>query len=344
MLFLRIRECRSGGSVSDVSLLSSSVVVVIVVVIIVVGVEYVSSVGEVGVSAGEDVGACSNHILGEGELLAVEDEEVSVVVEVFLAVSAISLQSLDSAFLIGDLVVVVRDSVVVVGDSVVVLRDVAVVVGDAAVEVIDVVVEVDKVFSEGFEGDHELGFLLESVLVRVLIPDLVPFIEVVDLMPEVAGWDVSGVVMVIVFFVVVVVVDWLWVFVVVVIVVVVDIVVHVLVGLLGVVALFLLVVFVDVLVVVIMRIVVVFVMVVVAVVVVGSVFDGVAVFPVVVVVGASGARLFSRVLWSEVGHVASVVEGSVVAHEASEVVSGLNGRGDGGEDSSLEVLHYDLYL
>ena len=197
-----------------VVIVGSVVLPMFVFALVKVAVEDISSVSEVGVTAGENIGASSYEVLGEGELLAVENEDGSVVVSGFLGSSAISLESGDSAFLIGDLFVVVRDQAVVVVDSLIVLRDVAVVLGDAAVEVIDVVVEFDKVFSEGLKGYHKLGFLLESPLVLLLIPDLFPFIEVVDLMPEVAGWNISvvGVLWVLVVVVVMVVtfIDWVF--------------------------------------------------------------------------------------------------------------------------------------
>lgn len=49
------------------------VVLIMMVMIVVVGLEDVlSSVGELGVDASQDVGAGTNHIGSEGELLAVE--------------------------------------------------------------------------------------------------------------------------------------------------------------------------------------------------------------------------------------------------------------------------------
>ena len=78
--------------------------------------------------------------------------------------------------------------------------------GDAVIEIINVVVKVDKVLPECFEGYHKFSLLLESVLVFLLIPDLCPFIEVINLVPEVTSWYITV-------FVVcwVVVVGWFWV-------------------------------------------------------------------------------------------------------------------------------------
>jgi hypothetical protein len=83
------------------------------------------------------------------------------------------------------------DAIIVVVDSIVVVMDFISVVGDAVVEVIDVVVKIDKVFSESFESYHKFSFFMESLFVLGLIPDCVPFIEVINLMPEVSSWDVS---------------------------------------------------------------------------------------------------------------------------------------------------------
>ena len=91
-------------------------------------------------------------------------------------------------------------------DSIIVVMDFISVVGDAVIEVIDVVVKVDKVLPECFEGYHKFSFLLESPLVLLLIPDLFPLIEVINLVPEVASWDISVFVVVRVY-----VVGWLWV-------------------------------------------------------------------------------------------------------------------------------------
>jgi len=116
------------------------VVVRLVVVVVMVSTENVCSVSEIGATAGQDVSACANHVLGEGELLAPENEEVSIFIESLLASSAFLLESLNSAFLVTDLMIVVRDVVIVLVDAVIVVLDSGVVVGDAVKEIIDVVV------------------------------------------------------------------------------------------------------------------------------------------------------------------------------------------------------------
>ena len=85
---------------------SLSVVVVIVVVVIIVragSVEDVSSVWEFSSGTGKDISACTDEVWGEGELLAVEDKDISVFISSFLGLSALSLESLDSLLLVRDL-------------------------------------------------------------------------------------------------------------------------------------------------------------------------------------------------------------------------------------------------
>lgn len=67
-------------------------------------------------------------------------------------------------------------------------------------------IELDEIFSECLKGYHEASFLLKSPLVLLLIPDLFPFVEIVDLVVKVATWNMSDMVVIFVFVVVVVVV------------------------------------------------------------------------------------------------------------------------------------------
>ena len=106
-------------------------IVVVVVIVSVLAGPVVPSVGEVSAGASENISACTNHVGGEGKLLAVKDEDSSVVVASRLGGSALSLEVLDSVLLIRDLAIIVMDLTIVVIDAVVVLRDAAVVVADA---------------------------------------------------------------------------------------------------------------------------------------------------------------------------------------------------------------------
>merc|ERR1712151_721773 len=86
-----------------------------------VAVEDVSLVMKFRCIAGKDVSTSADHVLGPCELLAVEDEEVSVFVEVLLASKASFLESFDSSALAFDLIVVFLDFMIVVMDIVVVV-------------------------------------------------------------------------------------------------------------------------------------------------------------------------------------------------------------------------------
>ena len=56
---------------------------------------------------------------------------------------------------------------------------------------IDFIVQVNKCFSDSFKGDHQLGFGLDSLLIIGLVPDFVPFVEVIHLIPEVTLRNVA---------------------------------------------------------------------------------------------------------------------------------------------------------
>ena len=114
-----------------------------------------------------------------------EDEESPVCLEVVLRPSAFLLQSLDLVLLVFDEFAVLLDIPVVVMDGIVVGVDFINVVVDAVFKVIDPVVKVDDSFPEGFESNEELSFGIDSCLVPVLIPDLFPLVELVDLIFEI---------------------------------------------------------------------------------------------------------------------------------------------------------------
>ena len=80
--------------------------------------ETLHSVWEFSSRTGEDIGTSTDHVCCKGELLAVENECISVFSEASLAVSALFLQSLDSVSLVIDLVVVIIDAIVVSADFV----------------------------------------------------------------------------------------------------------------------------------------------------------------------------------------------------------------------------------
>ena len=130
-------------------------------------------------------------------MLAVEDEEISLLVELTLAVFASVQNITSSVLLIADHVVDVMDPVRVELDMVRVSVDVVVVLFDTVYEVIDTVIERDCDLSQTLEGDHEISFDLKSTLVVVLLPDGLPKVEVIDLRLKVGRRDIAWVVMVV---------------------------------------------------------------------------------------------------------------------------------------------------
>jgi len=89
------------------------------------------SVRKICSSAGKDFSTGTNHVLGEGELLTVEDKGVSVFPEAVVTVSAILLQSLKSISLVINLLVIVVNAIIVAVDRVMVVLDVMLVASDA---------------------------------------------------------------------------------------------------------------------------------------------------------------------------------------------------------------------
>ena len=87
--------------------------------------------------------------------------------------------------------VVVVDAVVVSADMVPIIHNVVVVLVNVIFQPVDVVVEIDKSLSQGLEGNHHFSFGLHSLFVLTLLPNGLPFVEVVDVVPEVSSWDVS---------------------------------------------------------------------------------------------------------------------------------------------------------
>ena len=153
--------------------------------------ETLHSVREFSSRAGEDIGASTDHVACKGELLAVKNECISVLSEASLAVSALFLQSLDSVSLVIDFVVVFIDTVVVSTDVIVIVFNIVCVLVNVVLESINVVVKVDEGLSDGFESDHKLSLSLDSFFVFSLLPDWFPFVEVVNLVPEITHGDIS---------------------------------------------------------------------------------------------------------------------------------------------------------
>lgn len=197
MMVIVVIVCRVGGWFVIVRAMAVAVIAWLAMAF-----ENVSSVAESGITAGEDVSADTDHVICEGELLAVEHEEVLVLVEAGLGVSASPLEVARSISLSVDFVIHAIDPVCVDKYGFVICLDVMVVVVDAVFDVFDVTSQVEEGLLHGFEGDQDLGFGVEPCLVLLLVPDGLPFIELVDSVPEVAAGNVEVMVWI------VVIVDW----------------------------------------------------------------------------------------------------------------------------------------
>ena len=82
------------------------VLLVIVDTSVWVTVKDVCSVWEFSSSAGKNISACADEVWSEGELLAVENKDISVFILCSLGSSAPSLEVLNPLFLVRDLIVV----------------------------------------------------------------------------------------------------------------------------------------------------------------------------------------------------------------------------------------------
>ena len=134
--------------------------------------------------AGENFLACGDHVGGEGELLAVKHESLSVVIEVMLRVLALLLEVVNGCP--GGREVFDQGLHVLVS-LLVVQTNLGVLVGDILREVGDVVRQTGDALLEGLKGDHKLSLDLDALLVVVLVPDLFVVVEVPDLVVEVSG-------------------------------------------------------------------------------------------------------------------------------------------------------------
>ena len=141
---------------------------------------------KLGISAGEDMGAGGDHLVGESELLAIKNESILVVLEVNLCVVAFILNtsnkvsSLDVGFLVGSQVIV---NVLLVSTNSLILAF------GPFTDGADIVGEVVDVGLKGLKSNKHLSLNLDSLLVVVLVPNLVCFVELVDLSVKVSSWQ-----------------------------------------------------------------------------------------------------------------------------------------------------------
>ena len=148
------------------------------------------SVQEVALVAGQKLGTHWHQFWCEGELLAVEDEEVSVFIDSSLHSSGSPLESLASVLLVADLIIGISNVFVILFNASDIFGDTIVTFFVVVIKAINLVVKIDKSFSENFKADHDTGLLLESHLVLFLRVGFFTHVhcEVIDFVPEVTGW------------------------------------------------------------------------------------------------------------------------------------------------------------
>ena len=152
-------------------------------------------VRQLSVSAGENRSASVVHLGSESELLAVKDKGILVGIEISLSIIAFILDSMDKA--LHSLECLIDISCVGV-DVVLVGSDSASVVGDFVVELVNVVTEVADGGLEGLESNEQLSLNLNSLFVVILVPNLIVFVELVDLSVEISTWEFLAVLMLII--------------------------------------------------------------------------------------------------------------------------------------------------
>lgn len=162
-----------------------TVMVTIGITLMLVAAVKVVAVRELGISAGEDSGAGVVHLLCESELLAVENESVSVLIKIALSIRALILNTVDKVSSCLHLGVVL---ILVFPDIILISSNSALVVGNFVVNRVDIVADVADGSLEGLEGDKDLSLNLNSLFVVVLIPNLFVLVELVDLLVEVGAW------------------------------------------------------------------------------------------------------------------------------------------------------------
>ncbi len=149
------------------------------------------SVFKLRVDAGQDARTWFDHFRGEGELLAVKDKSIPVLLKLRLDTSDGVEEGVDFAVLVVD---VIGDptgfpSVIIV--SVNCALKIFVVLFDAVEQVGDVHLHVDEHLSQSLECNHQLCLRLQPVLIVLLVPVLLPLVVEVDCLMVVWVRDVS---------------------------------------------------------------------------------------------------------------------------------------------------------
>ena len=146
----------------------------------------VVDVTKLGIAAREEVLACVVHFLGKGELLAVENQSISVLFQLFLSPDALILAPKSICLGLGKCLVIVLNLVINVQRCII---DFSASVLNYGTDIAHVVGSVANSCLECFESHHNISLHLDSLLVVILIPDFCVFIKVVDLFIKVRTWE-----------------------------------------------------------------------------------------------------------------------------------------------------------
>ena len=142
------------------------------------------AVVQLSATAGENAGACGNHLGSESKLLAVKNQGVLVVIKIVLRVLAVLAQVVNS---LPNGAEVVDESFHVVVSFFMVKADSMVLVAKCGRKNVDVVGDARDATLEGLEGNEKLSLNLDSLFVVVLVPDFVVVIELPNLSVEVSS-------------------------------------------------------------------------------------------------------------------------------------------------------------
>ena len=147
----------------------------------------VVGVTKLSTSAREEVLACVVHFLGKGELLAVQNQSISVLLQLLLSPLALILTPICITLRVSKcLMIFFNLSINVVR----LIIDFSSGMLNMGTDIAHVVGRVAYSCLECFESYHNLSLHLDSLLVVTLIPDFFVFIKVVDLFIKVSTWEI----------------------------------------------------------------------------------------------------------------------------------------------------------
>ena len=143
----------------------------------------VVGVRELALSAGEESGALGYHRWSEGKLLAVENEHIADFRKIMFGISAFVLHGVKTADSMAELIHARVDILLVDGAL---LSEVH--VFNKVTDLPNIIVHIHDRGLEGFEGDQDFGLHLDSLIVVLLVPNLLVFVKLIDLLVEVGTW------------------------------------------------------------------------------------------------------------------------------------------------------------